>query len=97
MIHLIPVAFAVSALIFSALSNAQDKAVTSVPAYQGWQHSGALTILTTPDGANLPAGAAVEANLSKSGYLLLGWSTLNKLVEIKREVMDRKRPTPAGK
>ena len=28
--------------------------------YQGWQHSGALTILTTQDGANLPTGAAVE-------------------------------------
>ncbi len=28
--------------------------------YQGWQHSGALTILTTPAGANLPGGAAVE-------------------------------------
>ena len=25
--------------------------------YQGWQHSGALTILTTPEGANLPASA----------------------------------------
>lgn len=43
------------------------------------------------------AGPATEANLSKGGYLLLGWATLNKLVEIKREVMDRKRPTPAGK
>ena len=28
--------------------------------YQSWQHSGALTILTTPDGANLPASASVE-------------------------------------
>jgi hypothetical protein len=28
--------------------------------YQGWQHSGLLTILTTPDGANLPASASVE-------------------------------------
>ncbi|NDA67485.1 MAG: DUF2341 domain-containing protein, partial [Verrucomicrobia bacterium] len=26
----------------------------------GWQHSGTLTVLTTPDGANLPLGAAVE-------------------------------------
>lgn len=28
--------------------------------YQGWQHSGPLTILTTPEGANLPAGTVVE-------------------------------------
>jgi len=26
--------------------------------YQGWQHSGPLAILTSPDGANLPATAA---------------------------------------
>ena len=28
--------------------------------YQGWQHSGALNILTTPEGANLPATASEE-------------------------------------
>ena len=28
--------------------------------YREWKHSGALTILTTPDGADLPACAAVE-------------------------------------
>ncbi len=28
--------------------------------YPGWQHSGSLFLLTTPDGANLPASAAVE-------------------------------------
>jgi hypothetical protein len=28
--------------------------------YPGWQHSGTITILTTPDGADLPAGAVVE-------------------------------------
>ncbi|GDY20088.1 hypothetical protein LBMAG56_14330 [Verrucomicrobiota bacterium] len=36
------------------------------------------------------AGPATEANLSQCGYLLFGWATLNKLVEIKREVIDRK-------
>ena len=30
------------------------------PPYQSWQQSGALTILTTPDGADLPKGAVVE-------------------------------------
>ena len=28
--------------------------------YAGWQHSGSIAILTTPDGANLPASAAEE-------------------------------------
>lgn len=28
--------------------------------YEGWQHSGSLTILTTPEGANLPATALEE-------------------------------------
>ncbi len=28
--------------------------------YPGWQYSGALTILTTPDGANLAAAASIE-------------------------------------
>lgn len=43
------------------------------------------------------AGPATEANLSRSGYLLFGWATLNKLVKIKREVIDRKGPAPAAK
>lgn len=29
-------------------------------AYPAWKHSGVMAILTTPDGANLPGGAAVE-------------------------------------
>ena len=37
-----------------------------------------------------PAGPATEENLSKSGYLLFGWATLNKLVEIKNRVIDGK-------
>jgi hypothetical protein len=37
------------------------------------------------------AGPATETNLSQSGYLLLGWATLNKLVEIKRDVIDGAR------
>lgn len=58
--HVIPAAFVLSALMFSALSSAQNKPVKSVPAYQGWSRSGSLTVLTTPDGANLPAGAVLE-------------------------------------
>ena len=33
---------------------------TASAQYQGWPHSGSLYILTTPDGANLPATAALE-------------------------------------
>ena len=29
--------------------------------YPGWRHTGSLVILTTPDGANLPASARLEA------------------------------------
>ena len=40
-----------SVLLFPFLAQADP--------YAGWAHTGTLTILTTPDGANLPAGAAV--------------------------------------
>ena len=43
---------ALSALLFPPLAVAQQ--------YKGWQHSGALTILTTPEGAGLPAGTVIE-------------------------------------
>jgi lysophospholipase L1-like esterase len=36
------------------------------------------------------SGPATETNLSGSGYLLLGWATLNKLAEIKKQVIDAK-------
>lgn len=32
----------------------------SVAQYPGWKHSGSVYVLTTPDGANLPASAVVE-------------------------------------
>ena len=33
---------------------------TASAQYQGWQHAGSLYILTTPEGANLPATASEE-------------------------------------
>ncbi len=52
--------------------------------------------LISQDGVHPSAGEttgpATEANLSQSGYLLLGWATLNKLVEIKRQVIDPAPP-----
>ena len=52
--------FVFSALLFARVAAAQDKPPATAARYQGWQHSGALTILTTPEGANLPASASVE-------------------------------------
>jgi hypothetical protein len=46
-------------LILAALPCFAANSLAAAP-YEGWQHSGSLTILTTPDGANLPAGAVVE-------------------------------------
>ncbi|MBJ7391131.1 MAG: DUF2341 domain-containing protein, partial [Chthoniobacterales bacterium] len=45
-------------LHFVAFSSANGQGLKS--AYAGWAHSGTLTLLTTPEGANLPASAAVE-------------------------------------
>jgi len=44
---------------------AQDKPAEAFAQYAGWQHSGSLYILTTPEGANLPASA------SEDGFPLL--------------------------
>ncbi|MCX7048472.1 MAG: DUF2341 domain-containing protein [Candidatus Sumerlaeota bacterium] len=44
---------------------AEDKPANASAQYQGWQHSGSIFILTTPEGANLPASA------SEDGFPLL--------------------------
>ncbi len=48
---------ALVALLLQASAMAQEKAAT---AYAGWKHSGSVYVLTTPEGANLPASASVE-------------------------------------
>ncbi|MEJ6644603.1 MAG: DUF2341 domain-containing protein [Akkermansiaceae bacterium] len=45
--------FALATILLPPLANAEE-------AFTGWKHTGALAILTTPDGANLPAGAMIE-------------------------------------
>ena len=50
--------------------------------YQGWQQSGALTILTTPEGANIPAGSVVQ------GFPLL--------VRLNKETFDFSKAQPHG-
>lgn len=51
-----------------------------------------LGTLISKDGVHPTAaesgGPATEENLAKGGYLLLGWATLNKLVEVKKNVID---------
>ena len=47
----------ISALQFAFIVTAQNMPAAGLAPYPGWQHSGALTILTTPEGANLPASA----------------------------------------
>ena len=47
-------------LLFPFLATAQDKLAATAAPYQASPHSGSLTILTTPEGADLPASAAVE-------------------------------------
>jgi len=49
---------ALSVLLLSFPAAAQNKPAF-VPPYQGWQHAAPLTLLTTPEGANLPSAAAV--------------------------------------
>ena len=41
-------------------ATAQDPAAATASPYQAWAHAGTLVILTTPEGANLPASAALE-------------------------------------
>ena len=52
-----------AALIAGVLGSstcALGQAVATAASYQSWSHAGALALLTTPDGANLPAGTSVE-------------------------------------
>ncbi len=47
-------------LALSMSSIAADKPVTAAASDQDWKHSGSMWLLTTPDGADLPADATVE-------------------------------------
>ncbi len=54
----------------------------AAPQYQTWQHSGSVFILTTPEGANLPASA------SEDGFPLL--------VRLRRDFFDFSQAKPNG-
>ncbi len=41
-------------------ANAEAKPTKTAANYQDWKHSGSIWLLTTPDGANLPADVSVE-------------------------------------
>lgn len=53
-----PEMFALLKILWSGA--ADDKPVNGVSSYEGWKHSGSMWLLTTPEGANLPADAKVE-------------------------------------
>lgn len=55
--RLVTAIFALTAALVPISATAQVKLVA---VFNAWLHSGAITILTTPEGAALPAGAAVE-------------------------------------
>ena len=46
--------------LFTFLAAGQDKPAPAAAPYPGWLHSGSLYLLTTPEGANLPAAAVAE-------------------------------------
>ena len=63
--HTIPFLVALLLAPLARSGAAEDKPAEAFAKYPGWQHSGSLYILTTPEGANLPATA------SEDGFPLL--------------------------
>ncbi|MEN9572748.1 MAG: hypothetical protein RL514_603 [Verrucomicrobiota bacterium] len=59
-LRILAACYALTVLLLPMLALAQDPVGAATASDRGWQHSGVLTLLTTPAGANLPAGAVVE-------------------------------------
>jgi hypothetical protein len=55
-----PTLLGCTALLSASLTHAQDRPTATATPFAAWQHTGTLTILTTPEGANVPATAAVD-------------------------------------
>ncbi|MCY2953082.1 MAG: hypothetical protein NTU53_14055, partial [Planctomycetota bacterium] len=53
---------------------------TASAQYQGWQHSGSIYLLTTPEGANLPASA------SEDGFADVFWPMFTSGFEARRKL-----------
>ncbi len=58
--HANPARLSLFSVVFLLLAGAQGEVVAETNPYTGWEHSGAITILTTPEGANLPATAILK-------------------------------------
>ncbi|MEI7952544.1 MAG: DUF2341 domain-containing protein [Synechococcaceae cyanobacterium ELA182] len=58
--RLTPTLLGFTALLSAIPTNAQDKPAATAAPFPAWQHTGMVTILTTPEGANLPATVAVD-------------------------------------
>jgi hypothetical protein len=54
------IGMALAIILLPQVASAQNQAAVPAAAYHGWQHSGSLLILTTPEGAELPASAVLE-------------------------------------
>lgn len=55
-----PFSFSPACLALLAILCLSPSGLAANDPLPGWKHSGVMAVLTTPDGANLPAGAAVE-------------------------------------
>ncbi len=77
--HLPTTLFVLASILLAMPASAQNKAAAQ---YRGWQHSGVIAILTTPEGANLPA-AATEDNFPL-------------LVRLNKDFFDFKQAKPKG-
>ena len=53
-------ALAALMMLVARSAGAAEGQPTAVPPYPGWRHSGSIYILTTPEGANLPASTSEE-------------------------------------
>jgi hypothetical protein len=53
--------------------------------------------LTAREAGGDPAAAPTAENLGKSGYLLRGWLSVRKVAEVKRRVLDERKPSPSDK
>jgi hypothetical protein len=69
-------------LHLAPIATAQIKPVAGANPYQTWQHSGAIAIVTTPDGADLPASAAE--------------TDVPVLVRLDKDFFDFKQANPLG-
>lgn len=83
---------ALPALLFALAVVAQEKPDAKLLRYEGWKHSGSIFLLTTPEGANIPA-SALEKNVP---VLLRLHQDCFRFGEARANGEDIRFSTPAG-